>query len=82
MRAVLMFLMLSGSALACAEPPREAQAPQQTAVLDEHGLTPAQQAAYRKCLDDSMAVAMAWEAIERQCLERVSTGGIELAPLQ
>jgi len=37
--------------------------------------TPAQdarQAAYQQCLEDNMAVAMAWEAIEEMCRERTS----------
>lgn len=30
------------------------------------------EAAYRQCLEDNMAAAMAWEAIERMCRERTS----------
>ena len=32
----------------------------------------ARQGAYQQCLEDSMAVAMAWEAIEEMCRERTS----------
>lgn len=32
----------------------------------------ARQAAYQQCLEDNMAVAMAWEAIEEMCRERTS----------
>lgn len=33
----------------------------------------AREAAYRQCLKDSMAVAMAWEAIEAMCRNRAGT---------
>ena len=34
--------------------------------------TAAQEAAYQQCLQDNMAVAMAWEAVEEMCRERTS----------
>ncbi len=32
----------------------------------------AREAAYQQCLEDNMAVAMAWEAIEEMCRKRTS----------
>lgn len=32
----------------------------------------AREAAYRQCLEDNMAVATAWEAIEQSCRERAN----------
>lgn len=32
----------------------------------------AREAAYQQCLEDNMAVAMAWKAIEQSCRERTS----------
>lgn len=42
----------------------------------------AREAAYQQCLHDSMAVAMAWEAIEEMCRERTEADGdpLDLRP--
>ncbi|MCG8441788.1 MAG: hypothetical protein MI723_08265 [Caulobacterales bacterium] len=45
------------------------------------GLTPEQAAAYERCLADSQAVAMAWEAIEQRCRDQ-ALGRESETPLQ
>lgn len=44
----------------------------------------ARDAAYQQCLEDSMAVAMAWEAIEEMCRERTEAEGdpLDLRPYE
>lgn len=42
-----------------------------TAACATHERT-AREAAYQQCLEDNMAAAMAWEAIEQSCRERVN----------
>ena len=39
---------------------------------DSSALSPEQQATYQDCLDNSQAVAEAWENIEQRCREQVS----------
>ena len=51
---------------ACAHPVGS----QQEGTLDPQ-LTPEQEAAYEKCLQENMAVATAWELIEEQCRKAV-----------
>jgi len=41
-------------------------------AINENGWTAEQQDAYDQCLQDNMAVATAWEMIERSCREHVS----------
>jgi hypothetical protein len=38
------------------------------------GMTEAQQARYRQCLDDHRVVAMSWEAIQQNCRDAVLHG--------
>ncbi len=40
----------------------------------------AQKAEYEQCLQDSQAVAMAWDAIERECRKNVGLAGAVLEP--
>lgn len=68
MRDVLTALLLASIA-ACAEGTLGTEPETAPALMNERGLTAEQEAAYQQCLQDNMAVAMAWEIIEQTCLE-------------
>lgn len=44
------------------------------------GLGPEERARYEACLERNMAVAMAWEAIEAQCLSEATGAGAPRLP--
>lgn len=50
------------------------------AVPDAPSRTDEEQAAYEQCLQDNMAVSVAWEVIEQQCAASVSSESDPLDP--
>jgi len=67
-------LLIGGLALwlsACSEVPTEPPRPSPP-LNDPLRWTDAQRTAYEQCLQDNMAVATAWEAIEQGCKDQVA----------
>ncbi len=57
--------LASASIIGCSTSPSSGEAPE-IGVADD-GLSSAEKAVYDQCLQDNMAVAMAWEAIQQNC---------------